>query len=230
MKIRKNLLQIAIVTIIATSSVAASAYNNSSQTSTANAELAKHLVLMREEEKIARDVYRVLYQSTGIQAFANITQSEQRHMDAMGKQLARFNLADPITDDATGAFNNPEFKKLFKELTEKGQASNLDALMVAAYIEELDIQDLQKAIASTKDENLNKVYGNLLRGSRNHLRAFVKQIDKQGIAYKAQLMPQSEVDMILASAQERGNGGGGKGHDKGHGEGQGHGKRMGNMH
>ena len=226
MNIKQNVLGTAIAAIIAISPVMASNYTQSS--TTANADFAAGLTLMREEEKIARDVYRVLYEVTGINTFANITQSEQRHMDAMGQQLSRFGIADPVVDDTTGAFTKPEFQTLFKELVEKGQGSSLDALHVGAYIEELDIQDLQKLIATTNDQQLSKVYDNLLRGSRNHLRAFVKQISSRGATYEAQLMAQNEVDAIVASAQERGQGGGqGMGHGKGQGHGNGQGKHGG---
>lgn len=179
-----------------------------SQSTVTTDEFSTHLILMREEEKIARDVYRVLYEQTGIRAFANITQSEQRHMDAMAQQLARFNLIDPIVDDTTGVFANPKFQDMFTALIEKGQGSDLEALYVAAYIEELDIKDLIEAIAETEDTQLKNVYGNLLRGSRNHLRAFVRQISKRGDSYRAQLLAQEAVDVILATAQERWQGGG----------------------
>lgn len=36
---------------------------------------------MREEEKLARDVYDSLYAKWGLRPFANIRESEQRHMD-----------------------------------------------------------------------------------------------------------------------------------------------------
>ena len=38
---------------------------------------------MREEEKLARDVYLTLYDIWGTPAFNNIASSEQTHMDAV---------------------------------------------------------------------------------------------------------------------------------------------------
>jgi len=41
------------------------------------------LMKMREEEKMARDVYQVLYDKWGHQIFSNIARSEQQHMGAV---------------------------------------------------------------------------------------------------------------------------------------------------
>ena len=46
------------------------------------------LMYMREEEKLARDVYATLYEKWGTRIFNNIRVSEQRHMDAV-KALSR---------------------------------------------------------------------------------------------------------------------------------------------
>ena len=63
-------------------------------------------MFIREEEKIARDVYRVLYKKWGNPIFANIEESEQAHMDAMANVLAFYGIDDPVTNDETGEFTN----------------------------------------------------------------------------------------------------------------------------
>ncbi len=187
---------------------------------------AKTLTFMAEEEKVARDVYRTLYGQWNIQAFANISGAEQRHLDRLLSTLSQYQLANPVTDDTTGEFSNPELKQLYTKLLIKGQKSSLDALMVGAYIEELDIKDLQEAIAGSSHADIKQTYENLMRGSRNHLRAFVRQISNQGQTYNAQVLPQAEVDQIVNSAMERGGKrGGGKG-ERGQGQrGQGKGQQ-----
>ncbi len=221
MNINKKIAGLAITTLIATTPIMSSAYEQSRTAAEAN--FSSDLVMMREEEKIARDVYRTLYASTQNRVFSKISQAEQRHMNAMANQLTRFGLADPVTNDATGVFNNPTFQTLYVDLIKRGQASPTDALYVGAYIEELDISDLQQAIAQSNDAQLNRVYENLMRGSRNHLRAFVRQLSAQGInTYSAQIMPQKEVDAILSATPERGHGG-----NRGMGKHQGHGNGMG---
>ncbi len=172
-------------------------------TSLSNEEVAT-LTFMREEEKLARDVYRTLYDVWANPIFTNISDSEQKHMDAMAGRLNFYRLPDPVVDDYTGAFTNTDLAGLYLTLTEKGQLSVLDALMVGAWIEELDMRDLQHAIDESTHADLDKAYESLLRGSRNHLRAFVGQIESLGIVYEAQILEQQEVDAILDEPVERG--------------------------
>ena len=162
------------------------------------------LTFMREEEKLARDVYRTLYELWANRVFTNISDSEQQHMDALADKLSFYRLPDPVVDDYTGAFTNTDLAGLYLTLTENGQVSLLDALKVGALIEELDIQDLQHAIDESSHADLDSVYESLMRGSRNHLRAFVGQIENLGIVYEAQLLEQAEVDEIVDAPLERG--------------------------
>lgn len=170
---------------------------------------ADTLTYTREEEKLARDVYKTLGEQWGINSFNNIANSEQQHMDAMGKQLANYGLEDPVKDDSVGAFSNPELADLYQQLIERGSQSPQEALQVGAYIEELDMLDLQQAIDEADQPGLVSAYENLLKGSRNHMRSFVGQIENQGVDYQAQVLPQATVDQITSSGLERGNVGGG---------------------
>ncbi|RLJ17004.1 ferritin [bacterium endosymbiont of Escarpia laminata] len=163
-----------------------------------------NLLFMREEEKLARDVYRTLSKQWSQPVFYNISTSEQRHMDSLAVLLNRYALLDPVIDDSVGVFVNPELAALYTALTTEGAESLIAALIVGAKIEEIDILDLQRAIAESTHPDLIQVYENLMRGSRNHLRAFVRQIEGLGVAYESQMMEQSDVDMILDSPMERG--------------------------
>jgi hypothetical protein len=166
------------------------------------------LVFMREEEKLARDVYSALYDTWGIQIFLNIAQSEQTHTEAVRTILTKYAIADPVTDDTIGVFVNSDLQKLYTQLTTQGKTSVEEALNVGALIEDLDIADLQKQITLTDNEDIKLVYENLMRGSRNHLRSFVSQLTSRGIAYSPHYMSQAEFETIIASAQETGSGGG----------------------
>jgi hypothetical protein len=166
------------------------------------------LVFMREEEKLARDVYSVLYDTWGMQIFSNIAQSEQTHTEAVRTLLTKYNVADPVTDDTIGVFVNSDLQKLYTDLTAQGTISIEEALTVGALIEDLDIADLQKQITQTDNDDIKLVYENLMRGSRNHLRSFVSQLTNRGVTYKPKYITQSEFDAIIASTQETGSGGG----------------------
>jgi hypothetical protein len=163
------------------------------------------LVFMREEEKLARDVYLTFHEQWEKLVFANIAESEQTHTDTIEEMLEKYGVPDPVVDDTIGVFVNSFLLEKYYELVAKGQVSELDALMVGAFIEELDIIDLQEAIDSTDQEDLEQVYSNLMRGSRNHLRAFVELIeDATGEDYSAQLLDQDAVDAIADSPFETG--------------------------
>jgi len=138
---------------------------------------AATLGFMREEEKLARDVYLRMYELWSSQIFANIAVSEQRHMDALLTQLQKYNLPDPAQDQ--GVFTNPELQALYDQLIALGSQSELDALQVGVLIEETDIEDLLAALEGTTTASLRQVYTNLLRGSENHLAAFTANIANQ---------------------------------------------------
>ncbi len=162
------------------------------------------ILYMREEEKLARDVYLTLYQQWGNPVFTNISRAERRHMSRMLRLVENYGLSDPVTDDSIGVFTNPELQALYDDLVARGMRSELDALYVGALIEEVDTEDIQAAIDRSDHRDIIRTYENLMRGSRNHLRAFVSQIEQQGIDYEAQEIGQETVDLILSEPIERG--------------------------
>ena len=165
---------------------------------------ASALVFMREEEKLARDVYQLLYTQWGQKVFSNIAASEQQHMDAVALLLTRYNLPDPAAATATGVFQDPHVQELFNALMAQGQTSLIAALTVGATIEDLDIQDLQTRIAATDNADIALVFNELMKGSRNHMRAFISQLTKQGVTYTPQYITQAEFDAIVNSPTETG--------------------------
>jgi hypothetical protein len=186
---------------------------------------ALHLVFMREEEKLARDVYMTLsslYPDS--QVFVNIGEgSEQTHTDMVRDQLEAYAIEDPNPDTnnlptSIGVYTGEEFGTYFTEkyayLTELGSRSELDALYVGAFIEELDMHDIVECpdyieetdngiddcgMNYTDEAPLINAYSSLVDGSKNHLRSFVGRIETiigEG-NYVAQVISQEEVDEIL---------------------------------
>lgn len=160
------------------------------------------LLYMREEEKVARDVYLELGGLWGLLVFENIAISEQRHMDAMKKLIDCYKLTDPVIDQF-GVFWNPKLQALFDSLTAKGALSMMDGLIVGAMIEETDILDIQIAIEETSHDHINDTYQHLMCGSRNHLRAFVRQIESNGGTYTPTVMEAAEFWEIAYSDMEQ---------------------------
>ncbi|OUD15389.1 DUF2202 domain-containing protein [Thioflexithrix psekupsensis] len=159
---------------------------------------ADSLGFMREEEKLARDVYLFLGEKWQLPVFDNIASSEENHTAQVKCLLDAYQLPDSASTMA-GQFNNPELQNLYDQLTQRGQTSLSEALRVGALIEEVDIKDLQDALLETQTPEIRVVYQNLIAGSENHLRAFVKNLAQQGESYTAQVLPSEEVERILSN-------------------------------
>jgi len=156
------------------------------------------IIFMREEEKLARDVYNLLFDKWGIKVFNNIAKAEQQHTDAIKTLIDKYELEDPITNDTPGSFVNEDLQNLYDTLVAKGKSSLVDAFLVGALIEEVDILDIQKEIDDHVDnEDVAFVYDNLINGSYNHLRAFVRNLSRQDVFYEPQLLPVDTYNGII---------------------------------
>jgi hypothetical protein len=169
------------------------------------------LFYMREEEKLARDVYLTMADKYSVQVFSNIAQSEQKHMDTLKTILDKYNLPDSVTTNEIGKFNDPQLAQLYLDLVAKGSQNQVEALKVGATIEDLDISDLNKAVLENDNQDIKMAYQNLLNGSYNHLRSFVKNINSAGGQYSPQFISQTEYQTILSGTNGNGNSGGGNG-------------------
>ena len=161
---------------------------------------AADLTFMREEEKLARDVYLRMHEMWGIAPFAGIAGAEQFHMDAVLRLLTRYQLPDPTTGRLIGEFADAQLQALFDALIARGSQGAVAALGVGALIEEIDLDDLAEAIARSSKADIDQVYEALACGSRNHLRAFAGALESiTGQSYVAQFLPKATVEAILDS-------------------------------
>jgi len=203
------------------------------------------LQFMREEEKLARDVYITLYNQYQINIFNNISNSEQRHMDRILCLLLHYNIEDPA-QDAVGVFTNTDLQDLYNALIAQGSISLIDAYTVGATIEDVDIFDLEENMNETSNEAILTIFSHLKCGSENHMRAFSRKLSTEGATYTPQYISQEEYNAILdansgpcgegnGSGNGNGNGGncdgsgnGGDGNGGGNGNGNGNGGGNGN--
>jgi hypothetical protein len=168
-------------------------------------EEAAGLLYMREEEKLAHDVYMTLYEKWGLPIFQNIANSEQTHTEAVKSLLGRYGLEDPAAGNGVGVFTDPTLQSLYDQLVDTGDASLAAALGVGAAIEEIDILDLEVRLTQTDNRDITLVYDNLASGSRNHLRSFVSTLERQaGEVYQPQYLDQASYDAIISTGIERG--------------------------
>lgn len=202
---RQSILALALLSAVGLfASPADAARGGGGQVAPLNPVEAADLVFMRQEEKLARDVYLQSGERYAIAPFDHIAASEQRHMDSMLQLLQRYRLADPVSGFPIGQFADPNLQALHDNLRALGEDSAVAALKVGGLIEEVDMRDIVAAIERSQHVDIDRVYSNLLCGSRNHLRAFAGQIElTTGLPYAAQVLPQAEVDAILATGQER---------------------------
>ena len=163
------------------------------------------LIFMREEEKLAQDVYTQLGSVWGSQTrvFGNIARSEATHTEAIRQLLLRYTLADPAATLAAGVYQNASLQTLYTQLVAAGTPALVEALKVGAAIEEIDIIDLKKALLEIDNQDIVLVYQNLLKGSRNHLRAFVNALAGQGVTYAPQYMALADYQAIISTPMER---------------------------
>jgi len=163
-----------------------------------------NLLFMREEEKLARDVYTGLYNKWGAIIFNNISASEQTHMDGILMLLNKYGLPDPAGSNAIGVFTNKDLQELYNQLMAEGNASISAAYNVGATIEDLDLYDLGNAMGSIDNQDIRFVYESLSKGSRNHMRSFYGNLGTLGIIYNARFITQAELELIINSDMERG--------------------------
>jgi hypothetical protein len=156
------------------------------------------LQFLREEEKLARDVYMHLYETWELMPFKNISKSEQIHMDAILHLLNRYEINDPASDTEIGEFKNKDLQNLYDQLIEQGSKGVIEALRVGALIEETDINDIQIIL----DEKIQKsdidfVLNNLKRASGNHLKAFFRNMRKYNYDYEPQILDLDTFQQIV---------------------------------
>jgi hypothetical protein len=164
------------------------------------------LLWIREEEKLAADVYQALANLHGLKIFTNISDSEITHTEAVRLLLNRYSIEDPVISTAMGVFTDQNLQKLHDDLVDAGTPTVDEALVVGAMIEELDIYDLKVAIDRlSNNEDIKMVYENLTKGSRNHLISFYKQITNRGGSYEPIYISQEEFLSIVNSSMEKGD-------------------------
>ncbi len=162
------------------------------------------ILFLKEEEKLARDVYLTLSLDYDLPVFVNIARAEQRHMRLVDLLIERYQLADPVVDDTIGRFSDADLAALYADLVARGRKSLLEALWVGATIEDLDLADLYSLLDDTDNLDVALIAHNLAAGSRNHLREFVRNLEARDATCEGQYLDPETVEDVLASPTEAG--------------------------
>lgn len=145
------------------------------------------LMYLREEEKMAHDLYRAYFQDNNLHIFKKISLAERKHMKATRRLINFYGLTDPAIQTA-GQFSDTTIQAMYDALLADGLSSPEAALGSAAFVEESDILDLINELSSTSNINLTFVYSKLLNGSKRHLKGLVHILDNYGVVYQPQLL------------------------------------------
>ena len=95
-------------------------------------ELEKNdLLFLREEEKLARDIYIYAYTKYQNTVFNSISQSEQKHMDNVLSILNQYSITDPASTQI-GVFNNAALQSLYNHLKSQVDISASESRYVGA--------------------------------------------------------------------------------------------------
>lgn len=172
-------------------------------TETLEVEEKERILFIREEEKLAYDVYQAMFDIYGVKIFQNIPNSELSHMEAILVIINKYQLVDPMDNNPRGVFANADLQNLYNSLVSQGNRNILSAYQVGAKIEELDIFDLNKSIAVTNNQDIKLVYDFLNKGSRNHLRSFFKNLTNAGGTYTPVFITKAKFDAIVTTPTEK---------------------------
>ena len=162
------------------------------------------ILFIREEEKLAHDVYVTLFNKWKVNIFENIASSEQVHSNAVSTLIQRYGLIDPVGSNGVGIFHDTILQKLYDTLIQVGFQSELMSYHIGAEIEELDIADIMNMELISDNQDLNFVLSNLKKGSRNHLRSFNEKIISAGSSYSPKHIGLSLFNDIINSPRETG--------------------------
>ncbi len=203
----------------------ASASTTTAPSATADSSLASALTFSREEERMARDLYAALAAKyDGARPFSMITNSEDRHFDAMGALITQYKVTDPSAGKAAGVYAIPAIQDLYDGWLAKGSTNIQAAYQVGVDVEKRDIADLNKSIAANFPADVDTVLGQLVKGSQNHLAAYQRGVSGD-LGTGAGMMGNRSGNTTTPG---RGSGMRGNGMGAGNGTGNGTGMRGGN--
>lgn len=158
------------------------------------------LLFMREEEKLAHDIYIYAFEKYGLNIFQNIANSESSHVLSVLGVMETYQVSDPLSGSTVpGEFTDPILINLYSDLINRVDLSLNESILVGLLIEDLDINDLEIAISETDKLSISNLYANLECGSKNHMRAFYDQANAAEITYTPEFISQSEYSSIVNS-------------------------------
>lgn len=129
---------------------------------------------MRDELKLARDLYKALSSIWELKVFKNMAKGKQSLMDAVSTLLKQYGIDDP--PDEAGKFVKADLQELYLYLIDQGKVSRKNAIDVTILIEQTVIADLNEVFLQTNEKEVHEVLTLLMEGSENHLHALSRNL------------------------------------------------------
>jgi len=161
------------------------------------------LYAVREDEKLARDVYNYFFEKYELRTFSNISKAEVTHITAVERLFYFYSINYPAVGPA-GQFNDSARKEYYDNLVNKGVTA-LEAFKSTTYLEEKDIADYTSVLKDVQNPNIKVVIENLIKGSMNHLKSSYRQVIALGGTYTPAFLTQEKFDEIINSNFIKGN-------------------------
>ena len=152
--------------------VASQPLASAAKTSASQDPAQQALLQQLDEERLAYQLYTAFgVIHPDVRQFQNIPRAEARHFQALKNYIVQ-NYPGIEQLELAGEFIHPSTQALYDRLYAEGRTSAQAALNAGVQVEELDIKDLDAALAITEDETLQAIYKRLRAGSERHLAAF----------------------------------------------------------
>jgi hypothetical protein len=144
-----------------------------------SSQVAAELANATADEKLALDVASKMASLYNIPVFANVAESEARHLAVMRDLLQRHAIADPTAGDAAGAFDDPGRQARYVELVGHAAGSATGAAESGVRLERSIIDNLARLQSMDLPRSADNVTANLLEGARKHLAAYEAELAQQ---------------------------------------------------
>lgn len=156
---------------------------------------AADLVFGVEEERVAHDLYVAAFERWNLGVFDRISAAETQHEAAFVLLAASVKVALPPA--VRGVYATAELQSMYQQLLALVSESAPAALRAGALVEETDIVELRRMIATVQDDRTREVLAHLEAASGRHLRAFVRNLERSGESYQPQVLSASDFTAVI---------------------------------
>lgn len=167
----ERVARVAAVALLALAVIGAGSIQASPAATSMSGDEVASLRYARQQEKLARDVYRALERRWSMSVFRTLARSHGQGMVAVKALLTRYRIADPVAGRGEGRFADPAFSRLYRNSVRQGQWSRWDARSVGVRIESREMRELRARLLSAAHPDVRRLLTQLRQASSSHLRA-----------------------------------------------------------